>query len=575
MKILSINDFKQGDCMKKLSLLSALSIFISIATPALADDCDSVAYCSTHSKNLWQPRPFLSYGSREIVMLKDLYDHPFKHDEWDGTLSLAFEYMQNFNESCPAENLGAMPFWSGTNSMTLGTNDGKSDVDLYQFGMGNATKQGSITLNPKIQHVGGDLLLHFAQYKHDRGLYFKLRTALGAMMVQSRLCEESAVLDGAVDDVWQLYPAPANRYQSLSEAFAGGSVTPDAIISSKLHRPLALDKGKISCCKLTSIKLGDISPTIGYNIFADTNYYFGVGIKAICPTGTVPQGEFIFEPVFGNGGHWGIGLEMIGHSKYTFARNQDMSLNLWVNSSLTHLTNGRKPSWRSFDLKQNGLGSKYMLVQFYLPTNPSAANNLGRTPSYITQAVNITTLPVLSSFSLEGALSSMVEFSMKKWNVALSFDLWGRTKELLKIDTCNMVNHASANLNDFAVLGRQVSEDDNTNDPSTEPLYYCEPLAQIGKSQDRVLFGQTVPTGIKDARITINRIPSNLEDALDIEGAMEKRSISGKIMMSAGYSWLERHYSPCINIFTGFEVSKYDALKLNMWSVGIQGALNF
>ncbi len=346
-----------------------------------SDCCDDTGSSCLYGKNTWQPRPFSSYGSREIIMLKDLYDHPFKQDAWDGTLSVATEYMRGTNNSCPSKNLGGMPFWSGTNSMIIGDNDGTADLDAYQFGMGDILKQGSISLNPEIQQVGTDFLLHFTQYKHDRSLYFKIKANLGAMMIHSKLCEDAAVLDPSTDRVWPLYPSVSSRYQSLSQAFAGGSTSSDAIVSSSLHKPLALEYGRISCCKLTSIKLGDIITTLGYNIHADKNGFVGVGIKLSCPTGTVPKAKFIFEPIFGRAGHWGIGLDVTGHHKYELQRCKDASLDLWMQADIMHLTTGRKPNWRSFDLKQNGPGSKYMIVQFYVPTNPTDENTLGRTPS--------------------------------------------------------------------------------------------------------------------------------------------------------------------------------------------------
>lgn len=543
------------------------------------DCCDEVtSNCEPFAKNLWQPRAFSSYGSREIYHLKDLYDHPFKQDAWDGTFSASIEYMQSSENNNGSTNLGAMPFWSGTNSMTIGTNNGKSDVDAYQFGMGNAIKQGEITLNPRVQQVGTELLLHFTQYKHDRGAFFKIKVPFGAMQIHSKLCEDAAQLDHAVDDAWQLYPAPSNRYDSLSQAFAGGSTSADAVVSSSLHKPLALEYGRISCCKLSSARVGDLSATAGYNIFADENYFLGAGFKLSFPTGTIPTGKFIFEPIFGRTGLWGIGLDITGHYKWLFKIcSREAELDVWLQSEVSHLTSGRQPSWRSFDLKKNGPGSKYMLVQFYLPTNPEVApgNTLGRSPSFITQAVNITTLPVLSSFSLEGSASALFELTMQNWNAALGFEVWGRTSECLQIDTCNMVNHNSANLNDFAVLGRQISEDDATNNPATEPLYYCEPEAKINKSIDRVLFGKPVPSGVKDARLGANRIPAVLSDALDIAGAAETKSFSGRIIGSVGHSWTNRHLSPCVNLFAGIELCKFNPARLNMWSIGLQGALNF
>lgn len=538
------------------------------------DCCDKMIKNCNFSKNLWQPRAFSSYGSRELILLKDLYDHPFKHDEWDGTISFATEYMQNTQSSSADTNLGAMPFWSGTNSMTIGTNDGKSNVDAYQFGMGNVTQQGEITLTPKVQQIGTEFLLHFTRYKHDRGFFFKLKVPVGAMKIDSELCEKTAVLDDAADNQWVMYPPFHARYDSLSQAFAGGTPGEDFIVGGSLNKPLALNYGRISCCKLRSVRIGDLTAVAGYNILADEHYYLGVGLRGSCPTGTVPTGRFIFEPIFGRAGQWTAGIDITGHYKYWLDESEESALDFWVQSEILHAYNGRKPNWRSFDLKKNGPGSKYMLLQFYFPANPTSTNVTGRVPSFITQAINVTTIPVLSSFTAEGSLSTMIEYSKQNWSASFGVDIWGRSSECLRIDTCNTIHEDIANLNDFAVLGRQISED-SSNPSEIQPLYLCEPCAKINQSVDRVLSGQTVPSQVKDARLSANRIPESLHDALDIAGATEGRSISAKVTTSCGYAWRKHKCSPAINLFAGLETTSYDSLRVYIWSVGAQAAFNF
>ena len=575
-----------------IKVLVMIAVLFQATMPSEGDCCKSTVKTCNFSKNLWQPRSFPSYNLREIYMLKDLYDHPFKHDEWDGTFSYAFEFMQSFDTSTPSQNLGAMPFWSGTNSMTIGNNNGQSDVDAYQFGMGETLSPGVITLSPKAQHFGSDFIMHFTRYKHDKGFFFKIRTSLGAMTTDSQLCEEPATLENNIDEAWVMYPALGGRYQSLSEAFTGGTPGDMFVSGTSLNKALTLNYGKISCCKLSSTRLGDLSTTLGFNAFADEHYFFSLGFKATFPTGTIPTGEFIFEPIFGRAGHWGTGLEATGHYKHWISENEGSAVDVWTQVELMHLSSGRKPSWRSFDLKLNGAGSKYLLLQFYFPANPSDTNSTGRVPSFITQAINVTTMPVISSFTLEGSLGVIVEYSKRNWNMSLGVDVWGRTAECLQIDTCNAVHHGSANLNDFAVLGRQISEDSRfTNQSPTpfEPLYLCEPLAQIGKSENRVLAQGTPPSGpssqpdsssyntnkIKDARIAENRIPEGLYDALDIAGAAEGRSLNARLSLSGGYAWVKTKHSPSINVFAGLEFASYDSLRLNMWSLGFNGSLNF
>lgn len=576
--------------MKKSLVL--LGILIS-SIAHTATEITQTTSCSNLGQNLWQPRPFSAYASREILMLQTLYDNYFKHDEWHGTLSTAIEYSSNFGNKCGCDSLGAMPFWSGSNVMTIGTNDGKSDLDAYQFGMGDVITPGSITITPKVQQIGTDLMLHFTRDKHARGLYFKIKAPLVTMMINPVVKENPAVLNNDPDQVWISYPSPTNRYSTLTEAFGAGGISVDegtdvttvavgsgggATVSSVLHRPLSLERGKLLPCKSTSTRIADLSLSLGYNVVGSEKGFFGLGIKGTCPTGTVPHGIYILEPIIGRAGHWGLGVEMTGHRKYWINEDQARGVDFWMQGELLHLFAGRTPNWRSFDLKQNGPGSKYMLLQFYFPSNPPVApvnsSDNGRVPSFITQAVNITTIPIKTSYAIEGNLALNVEYYKKNWSVGLGLDVWGRTKEKLHLDTCNMLKEHTANFNDFAVLGRQASENSSIN--PIQELYYCEPLATINKSETRRTTSPTVyDDKIKDARLAANRIPANITEALDFAGGAEKRAVSGKVMLHGGYTWKQNKYSPNLTLFAGVEMSEYGNTRINFWSTGLQGSLNF
>jgi len=549
-----------------------------------------------NSQNLWQPRSFTGYSSREMLLQKTMYQTESSREEWNGTFSIASEYMQNFSKKCNT-GLGALPFWSGTNVMTYGQNDGKSDIDSYQFGMGDVIGQGEITLNPQVAHMGGDMLLHFTHTKDNRSFYFKIRSSVGAMSIYSKLTEKIANKDVATNEdtneIWIPYPIDKTGFSSLSEAWnSGGSSASGVIVNSTLTKPVHLRKGRISPCKLTAINVGDIKVATGYSLFANENGFFSFGVNASLPTQHSPIGKYILEPVFGRTGHWGIGCEMTGHYRAWTNDKNDMYLDIWGQGDLLHLRSGRKPDFRSFDLKQNGPGSKYMLIQMYFPTTPSSDNAQGRIPGFITNAVNATTLPVISTFKAEGTASLMLDFHKKNWNVAVGGEFWGRTKESLSIDECNLINTNAPNINDFAVLGRQISEDSRNIEAvvaadKIKELYLCEPLARINKSENRAQGTYVSPaipaaptgydtTKIKDARFSENRIPADLNEALDICGAEAQSVFSAKVFTQFGYTWNDNRYTPNLSVTAGAEFTpKKDNVTVNFWSVGGQASLSF
>jgi hypothetical protein len=547
-----------------------LSLTLIIPSIILSDDC-----CATNiSQNLWQPHALSAYSSLNLIQMKDAYDKAAQGEEITDRLfylSLAGQYMQ----SCGFNNLGILPFWSGTNTMTIGTNDGQSSLDAYQFGMGDVTTQGTITLNPKVQHFGVDATWYYMQHTTGRGAVVKINAPLGAMKITPTLCEEPAKLSDVADTIWTPpYPAVANRPQTLSAAFQGGAINGNTLQSQILH-PITLYKGKIAgCCSQTMIRLADLSFLLGYNWLNDERGMCMIGAKVSCPTGNVPTGEYALEPIFGRAGHWGIGAEM--SASYQIWNNDESQLRIWAEGEVIHLTSGRKPNFRSFDLKLNGAGSKYLLVQFYAAENPdltaTPANPTGRIPSFITQAANITTFPVISNIPVEGSLALMLDYQKDNWNIGLGGQVWGRSQESLSIDYCNALRYGMVNLNDYAVLGRQVS----VNNATDTTLTYCQPLAKINQSVARqTTSSNAYPDQVKDARVSTNRIPQDITDALDICAAQAAHALTGQLFGEFGHTWRNELHTSNISVFGSAEFTNKNSSMINLWSVGLKGSVIF
>lgn len=539
----------------------------------------------------------------DIYLIKSMHRHEkqeeiVEKDHWNGTFSIASRYAHSFEKPC--NGLGSLPFWSGTNTMTYGSNDGKSDIDAYQFGMGMITKQGSITLTPTIVQIGSDMLLYFTQHKNKRGFYFKTNAPIGATSVSIKLTEVLAPYNTTDDIQFTKYPAPGSRNESMTQAFQNGSFVNGDEYHSSYNKPFQLNFGRIPYGKITTIRIGDIKVGAGYKVHTCENGSLDIGVKVSCPTGNVPQAQYILEPIFGKAGHWGFGGETTGH--YNLWKNDEATsgLNLWMQAEIMHLVHGRRPNWRSFDLKQNGPGSKYLVIQHYAPFNATRDGST-RVHGRIDQAINLTTMPVKSSFKVEGSAALLFDFYHNNWNGALGTEFYGRSKESLSIDHEQFLRNNIAHLNDYAVLGRQIGYDSeylrvtaagtNVNQGSYVALYLCEPLATINKSEARVTVtapGITPPpytfpntttrdvTKVKDARIAANRIPASLSDALDICGAQAARMFNAKISGQVGYTWKDNCYRPNLSITSDILFTDANTnSSINMWSVGMQGSIAF
>ncbi len=525
--------------------------------------------------------------------------------------SYLMEYMHNFGQKCGhhCKNLGSMPFWSGTNIMTVGNNDGRADLDAYQLGLGNIKVDengigGIIELNPDVQYAGADLFFQWTHKYNEPCLYFKLHVPFGSIIIHPNLTEPvRAIPDeklsftqitanpNSTEIMFQFprYPTPFFRPLSVSDAFFGGSACKNRLEGNIAH-PISLRKGRIAVNKLSEIRFGDLNFALGYNFVNNPSGYFGVAFKVSCPTSNVPNGDYMLESFFGRAGLWGVGADISG--LYNICSNEAGTkyINFGVQGELLHLINGRTPNFRTFDLCANGPGSKYLLVQKYV----AAYNHVNR--GFITResiesciiqpAANITTLPVKSSITVEGSLAVMFDFWCNNWNFDIGGEFWGRSAEKLKIDTRTAVAFRLPNLNDYAVIGRQLSSYLIDGQPNLLNTFYAEPLARINKSQDPVqLIGSppnvmippyaNLPAGIVDARIASNRIPADLDEALDICGAQASAVFTGKVFGQFDYTWLDNCYKPSLGIVGGAEFTDNTNNIVQLWSIGVHGSITF
>lgn len=606
--------------MKKNTLWLKVAAILTIGQIvngcSISQDCS--ATCSnepcSQSKNTWFPRAFSSDASREITLEKTLYQTESHRDEWNGTFSFATQYMQNFGAKCDScKNLGSMFSWgsSGLNSMTIGNNGGVADIDAWNFGVGNVAGGtppttgtptglnydpsvigGTLTLNPKVTQVGTDFMLYFVHKKDEHGMYFKVHAPVGAISIDPQMTDTSEKLEvnafaqnttTAVAITYNTaYPSLANRSENVGSALAGGVGGNNSLAGNNFPYQIQLQYGKIADCKRTEIRLADLSFVVGYNVLANEKGFLGFGFKTTCPTGNVPTAVYALEPIFGRGGCWGVGADVMGHYKAWENDAKSKYLDIWFQGEVLHLLPGRIGR-RSFDLKANGLGSKYILLEHF-HQNADATYSAGS----LTQAVNVTTLPVFSKFAAEGSAALMFDYHHNNWNLAVSGEFWGRTKETLSIDKCGAVSLGKENLNNYAVVGRQASlihilSGGTVADVTTNFVPLVEPAATINTAINAiqlvasapVTFPTTYPTGLVDGRVATNRIPEDLNEALDICGAAAAKAFTGKVFAQFGYTWNDARYTPNLSFIGSAEFTNCTNNSVQMWSAGLQGSINF
>ena len=523
-----------------------------LTTFGLAASSESFESNLSISKNLFLQRAFSANTSREMMM----EGHIIKTD-FDGFYSFfsatgAYQHSWNNDET---DGIGAFPFWSGINSMTVGINgipgtNPVSNLDAYQFGLGNVTTNGLIKLNPIIYQGGSDFLFYAGASTNDPGLFLKIKAPLGIIKMNPQFTEPveataATYPNGALNEANNTTYQPAT---TMTQALAGLASNDPAI--SGLYIPLKL--GLIDGIQSSGVKFADIELTLGYNFICDEDHLFGLGLRASGPSGNKPDGVHMLQPIFGRGSSWGVGAYLVGGMKlWENHENKYFAVNIM--GTVLHLLNSN--TIRSYDLTANGPGSKYLLVADY-------NNNTDATS--IQNLINLSTMASQSSFSAEGDASLELQYVSNGWEVDLGYNFWGRTNETLVITEKFPESR-------YAILGRQLVGTGVGAQPST----LCQPTATINESINP-LGGDnaTNANGIAvDARIPVNRIAGS--SVFDFEAAQQAAASTSKVFTKAAYSWLDSHMSPYLGVLGEFEISTSGNNALNQWSVAILGGLYF
>lgn len=522
----------------------------------------------TQSQNLLLDRPFGADMARELILEQNAWQGKF--DGWFGTFQVAGQYNRNWNAGA-ADGIGARPFWSGSNTMTVGSNLSATttisnaapaaapnpvDVDAYQFGLGPVaanTTGKSITLAPVIYNAGADFLFFVGQNEEERGFWAKIHGSVGVASIDPKLTEEAPT--AATYLIGQMSPgtaAPATvnaPYSNMTEAFAGGKTA--GVFTG-------LNFGKINGKRTSSAKFGDVEFALGYNVVASETAHLGIALRASAPTANKPTAEYVFEPIFGRGGGWGLGGELFGHVTAWEGSNNN-ALEFWLDAQAMHMFKARQV--RSFDLTANGAGSKYLLVNRFSGSPATAQND-------IQQLINFSSLDVDATYGavVDGALG--IRYHAECWNVQVGYNFSGRTAEKL-----TLVDELAENT--YGVLGRQNNEfSDNASVTSR-----VQPAAAInGTLAAPVILVAAAATDYSLAGVLRGQDADALiagNSALNVTAAQLAAGWNSKVFANANYVFSDSDYKPTIGVFGDADFSTSHNNAVSKWGVGVFGGISF
>ena len=185
----------------------------------------------------------------------------------------------------------------------------------------------------------------------------------------------------------------------------------------------------------SEMRVAELQVDLGYNFLQQHWYHFGIAATASAPTGTLRKSKWLFEPVVGNDHHWELGGVISGHVDFWHDDSEQQACSLYLNARITHLFASRQK--RSFDLKNNGPKSRYILLQeiaapssgLYNGLAPDDEPALQQYQGLLAPAINITTLGIDVSIGVQADVVLKFGYKRRGFEFDLGYNLWARSRE--------------------------------------------------------------------------------------------------------------------------------------------------
>lgn len=426
-----------------ITLLVACLTFLTSNLYPCASACNTSSSCQSScptAHTAYIPRSQANNRAREMAgwfMNWQMNKVEPKLNHLYGNASIALEYSHSFRPNNitdflfgPASKNGSV-YFSGSKV----TNRGTTEILADYFGLPQ-DYVGRVTFDPVIQNIILDMNAFFALDKWCSGLYLDVHMPL-------------------VNTRWALNPSTCTEVIGTA-SYEYGYMTKLSVERSQLATdPLQfwsgnfiwgdvkcpLKNAKVSCDTLTETKLADIHAYLGYDWCHSGVGHFGAYARASFPTGNRLNGEYLFQPIAGNGGHFELGGG-VNSQALLWENNRNHQFWTYLDVYLSHLFGATQK--RAYDFIGNGANSRYMLLATYQnqPTDSSGIidqnhiGNIGLTKEYagtLLPAANATTLCSQSSTQLQAEFTLKFQYMMNSFTFDFGYNFWGRTAEKVAI----------------------------------------------------------------------------------------------------------------------------------------------
>ena len=308
---------------------------------------------------------------------------------------------------------------------------------------------------------------------------------------------------------------PDANDDKISDFFLGKTI--NAGVAGDLQEELTY--GKIDSTNKTAFGIADIDVHLGYRLIDNKKNHVYISGLVTIPTGNKPKSEFMFEPIYGNGNHVGIGLEIDGQMRLWKKKNHKGFLGFALKHKYT--MSGTEKRLIPLNL------ANYPFAHYYLAQKVGTTANLSGTALFPAANFLAQDVTIRPGNSVEGFLG--FKFKTKRFLIDTGYNLYFKEKENISLKM--------AWIDDVYAIAKENYDTTQVFNPANELV----------------------------------KINNNI---LDLNGAVTPNQFSHKLFASLGYNFNLTKNPSHIGIGVGYELASNN-YELEGYEFWIKGSRSF
>jgi hypothetical protein len=399
----------------------------------------SVSYYPIRSQSVNAAREYV--GWQQYIFIPD-------EDRFYGSANLTFEYSRSFRAEQIAKNLfqnsiagcndcGSIVRVSGSTVTNRGSRDWLADY----FGL-PTDFQSILQFNPVIDNYILDFNFFFGFDEFVPGLFFRFHIPIVHTRWDLKF-QETIINSGSNSGAYPagyFTPSEVTLNNLLPNVTAYMQGKNPALTNNIKYDPLIASRFSTECSGLKQTGVAEIQAILGYSFTNSDEYHVGLGLRVAAPTGTRPNGTYLFQPIVGNGKHWELGGNLT--AAYTFWHSMDAHSHAAIQTvaNVTHMFNAHQT--RSFDLCGEP-NSRYMLAEkmsipvvYDLAGEPSTDYPIPATYQFQNEfapVANITQSDVSVAIGVQADILVAFTCIFNNFSLDIGYDFWAQTGEKIEL----------------------------------------------------------------------------------------------------------------------------------------------